>query len=176
MKIEVPPKVSFAAAPTPPAKPVRKKRKDFDTNRLHALLDKSADKPEKSLSEKLAKLKEAAPQPAPQKISDLPLTMTEIDAIRYQIEQCWSVPGGARDARDLIVRIKVFLHPDGSLAQAPQIIDDNGRMGEAFYRTAAESARRAVLTCAPFKSLPVGKYNSWREITLTFNPREMLGG
>jgi hypothetical protein len=170
-----PPKAKFSAAPKPPSKPRRKRR--FDSSRIAALLDKTEKKPDIPLREKLSKLKKQAPAPAaPQQSSDLPLTMTEIDAIRHQIEQCWSVPGGGRNAQDLVVRIKFFLNPDGSLAQAPQIVDPGGRMSESFYRTAAESARRAVLKCTPLKQLPVDKYQSWREITLTFDPRQMVGG
>jgi hypothetical protein len=106
------------------------------------------------------------------------MTMSEIDAIRYQIQQCWSIPAGARDAENLVVRIKVYLNTDGSLSKAPEIVGSSGGGGtsDPFYRTAAESARRAVLKCAPLKNLPVDKYARWREITLTFNPREMLGG
>lgn len=103
------------------------------------------------------------------------MTMSEIDAIRYQIQQCWSVPAGARDAENLVVRIKVFLNTDGSLSKAPEIVGGD-QSGDPFYRTAAESARRAVLKCAPLKNLPADKYSRWRELTLTFDPREMLGG
>jgi outer membrane biosynthesis protein TonB len=166
---------SFASAPTPPAP----RKRQFDTRRLAVLLDKSEQKPEpepeKSFEEKMAKYR-SSETTARSESSDEPLTMSEIDAIRYQIEQCWSVPGGARDAENLIVRIKVFLNPDGSLSRQPIIVDDGGRLNELFYRTAAESARRAVQKCSPLKKLPIEKYESWREITLTFNPRQMLGG
>jgi hypothetical protein len=103
------------------------------------------------------------------------MTMSEIAAIRYQIQQCWSIPAGARDAENLVVRIKVFLNSDGSLSKAPEIVGGNGA-SDPFYRTAAESARRAILKCSPLKNLPAAKYARWREITLTFNPRDMLGG
>ena len=114
-------------------------------------------------------------RPIPGTSVDRPLTMSEIDAIRYQIEQCWSVPAGARDAEDMIVRIRVFLNPDGTLSKPPEIVDE-AHGSDSFYRTAAESARRAVLQCAPLKNLPANKYKLWRELTLTFNPRQMLGG
>ena len=172
---EAPPKAKFAAAPKPPSKPKRQRR--FDSNRIAALLDKTEKKKEIPLTEKLAKLKEKAPPPTPEpQSSDVPLTMTEIDAIRYQIEQCWIVPGGARDAENLVVRIKFSLNPDGSLAKAPEIVDTGGRMSDSFYRAAADSARRAVIKCSPLKQLPVDKYERWREITLTFNPQDMVGG
>lgn len=103
-----------------------------------------------------------------------PLTVSEIDAIRYQIQQCWSIPAGARDAVNLVVRIKVFLNADGSLSKASEIVGSRGT-DDPLHRTAAESARRAVLKCTPLNHLPAENYARWREITLTFNPREMLG-
>ena len=103
-----------------------------------------------------------------------PLTMSEIDAIRYQIQQCWSVPAGARDAEDLVVRVRVFLNSDGTIARPPEIVDSGRR--DTFFLAAAESARRAVLKCTPLKNLPVEKFRQWQELTLTFNPRDMLGG
>ena len=42
-------------------------------------------------------------------------------------------------------------------------------------QVAAESALRAVQRCAPF-NLPVEKYDSWKEIIMTIDPREMFGG
>ena len=64
----------------------------------------------------------------------------------------------------------------GSLSKSPEIVGSHYKTGDLFYDSAVESARRAVLKCAPLKHLPVDKYARWREITLTFNPREMLGG
>jgi hypothetical protein len=50
------------------------------------------------------------------------------------------------------------------------------RPGEEFFRAAAESAYRAVKKCTPLRQLPVTKYERWRDIELTFNPKEMLEG
>jgi outer membrane biosynthesis protein TonB len=161
--------------PVPKAKPAPSKPA-FDPNMLSALLDK--------------RIKKDAPQtpptPAPatpqrstansNQLADLNarLTMSELDAIRQQIERNWSVPAGAKDAANLVVRIHISLNPDGTLRGTPQIIDQS-RMGEDYYRIAAESAVRAIYKSEPLK-LPADKYEAWRDVTLTFDPREMLGG
>jgi hypothetical protein len=113
------------------------------------------------------------PQPRATAIDDQ-LTMSEIDFIRRQYIECWNPPAGARDARDLVVSIRVDYNPDGSVRRAA--IDDTSRMDDPFFRTAAESALRAVLNprCNPLK-VPSKKYDSWKSVTLNFNPREMLG-
>ncbi len=173
-----PPK-AFRSLPRPKQKPKRQRPK-FSADRIAALLDKDEKKRQAAQPTKATKKRTAArppptSRPSPARVRTQPMTMSEIDAIRYQIQQCWTIPAGARDARNLVVRIKVFLNTDGSLAKAPEIVSGK-QSGDPFYRTAAESARRAVQKCAPLKNLPADKYSRWRELTLTFNPRDMLGG
>jgi hypothetical protein len=47
---------------------------------------------------------------------------------------------------------------------------------DPFFRAVAESALRALRKplCSPLK-LPYSEYDEWKEIILTFNPREALG-
>ena len=172
-----PPK-AFRTLPRPRSKPKRKRPK-FSTDRIAALLDKDQDKQRPVRRSETVPKKKSAKRPAPQSAApstrSVPMTMSEKAAIMYQIELCWTIPTGARDAEDLIVKIKIFLNSDGSLSKAPEIVGGKG-IGNSFYRTAAESAVRAVRKCAPLKNLPAKKYADWREITLTFNPKEMLGG
>jgi len=171
------PPEAFRTLPRPQAKPKRP-RQQFNADRIAALLDKDQRKKQTAPGSITTKTLTAKPPPIPPSPARTHIRAPIagiIDAIRHQIQQCWSVPAGARDAENLIVRIKVFLNSDGSLAKAPEIIGAD-QSDDPFYRAAAESARRAVLKCAPLKNLPADKYSRWRELTLTFNPREMLGG
>ncbi len=104
-----------------------------------------------------------------------PVTQGELDAVRRQIERCWSLPASAKDADNVVVAIRVQMNADGTPRSAQ--VDNQGAMsGNPFYRVAAESALRAVLNprCHPFK-LPPDKYERWRTMTLVFNPKEMFG-
>lgn len=105
----------------------------------------------------------------------LPVTISEIDAVRRQIEQCWNLPAGARDAANLKVTIVVDMNADGTPRRA---VLDEQRLAQADpqYRVAAESALRAVLNprCHPFR-LPREKYERWKTMTLVFDPKEMFG-
>ncbi len=160
--------------PKPRAKP-KKNKLDFDADRIAALLDKTEEqRPQPKLETKTEPPPEEQKKaPRTSRIADR-VTLSEIDAIKAHIQHCWSVPGGARDAHELIVTIRIYLHRDGTLSRAPQIVDLS-RMSDSFYRTMAESALRAVLKCEPLP-VPSSKYEDWREIELTFNPREMMGG
>jgi hypothetical protein len=45
---------------------------------------------------------------------------------------------------------------------------------DAYFRSAAENAVRAILQCSPF-DLPPAQYSEWKTMNLTFNPKEMFG-
>ncbi len=170
-----PERVVKVDGPKPKKKPKKKPEEKFDVSRIAALLDKKENTPKPD--EENLELTEQPPTPVKPSLSDQ-MTLSEIDSIRVQIEQCWIVPSGARYAENLVVRIRIFLQADGSLARPPEIVDSS-RMsmpGEENYRTAAESALRAIHKCEPFQNLPPDKYENWREIELNFDPRNMLGG
>jgi outer membrane biosynthesis protein TonB len=112
------------------------------------------------------------PQPT-QSLSDQPLSISEIDALRRQIEKCWNVPAGAIEAESLLVEIRVWLNPDGSIMRA-EILDTARMSRDGYYRAAAESAYRAIFLCEPY-SLPVERYNAWKMILMRFDPSSVLG-
>jgi outer membrane biosynthesis protein TonB len=120
------------------------------------------------------------PRPATARPSSQPkaplgsqLTASELDMVRHQIARCWNVPAGARDAKDLVVEIKVAVDPDGTVRQAT--IVDQGRLADPSYRAAAESARRAFFNplCRPLH-LPAEKYAIWKDLVVDFSPRDIL--
>jgi hypothetical protein len=102
------------------------------------------------------------------------LTISEEDALRRQIQQCWNMPIGARDAQNLIVEIMIDVNPDRTV-QHVEIVDKSRFASDPFFRTAAEAAQRAVLSprCTPL-DLPPEKYEQWKHIDFTFDPRDML--
>lgn len=126
--------------------------------------------------------KDARKKPAPQQNeakSDrydpaMPLSMSETDAIRQQFEKCWDAPAGAKDAHNLVVTIFVELNEDGSVIRAERKGNDARYASDSFYRAAADSALRAVHRCSPLKNLPTGKYSTWREMELSFDPRNLF--
>jgi hypothetical protein len=103
------------------------------------------------------------------------MTMDLSDALKNQIAQCWNPPAGAPHPEQMIPWFRIFLNPDGSVAQPPQLAADSASRAasDPFMRAAAEAARRAIYTCAPYK-LPADKYSAWRDFTIDFDPRKML--
>jgi len=96
-----------------------------------------------------------------------------VHAIQEQLRNCWRLDPGARDARDLVIEIRVELNPDGSVRRS-SVVDVIRMVQDGYFRSAAENAMRAIAKCSPFR-LPPNKYPIWRDLTLRFNPREMFG-
>ena len=103
--------------------------------------------------------------------------MSDVEAVRHQIKTCWNRPVGAPHPEQLFVRIRVSYNPYGTLAGPPQLLDREAidRSGNVFLQRAAESVVRVVLRCQPLR-LPQNSHEFWRDIEMTFNPKDMLGG
>ncbi len=151
--------------PKPPRRKVKPKRQ-FNPDKIAALLNKVPD--EARAAEREAP---APPRPGAPSGVDMKLTMSELDALRVQISQCWSPPIGVEDAQDLQIRLKLKLKRDGSLAGPPVLVNSGS---DLLFQVAAESAIRAVRRCQPY-ALPPEKYETWRDVNVTFDPREMFG-
>ena len=147
------------------------KKDIFDLNNIAALIDKSKIED----AEKIKKNNEIT-QDKDRNIENTGLTLSEEDALKAQIFGCWSIPLGLPYNEDLLVRIKLKLDPDGSVAKTE--ILDHARMnkpGQGFYKVLAESALRAVKLCQPLR-VPSTGYERWKDLQLNFDAREMLEG
>jgi colicin import membrane protein len=101
------------------------------------------------------------------------LSQNEIDALRARIQQCWNPPAGIAEARDLIVQVRILFRPDGSLAAEPRLV---GGGGGSQQQVAGESALRAIRRCAPYSFMPAAKYDAWKDVEVTFDPRDLFRG
>src|SRR3546814_14247581 len=70
-----------------------------------------------------------------------PLSVSEMDAIRQQIQRCWLVPAGAKEGASLLVEIRVRMNPDRTV-RAAQIVHA-ARLSDPVFRAAAEIGRAA---------------------------------
>jgi len=168
-KAEEKPAKPKEAAAAPPKKPKTAKKRDFNTDRIAALLNKIPD---------------AANEPSPVLPSDetpskkvrgqsngtqMTMSVNEIDALRSRIAQCWSPPPGGLGAGQIVVKLRLKLNEDGTLVGYPTVANSGS---SPFFQAAADSAVRAVYQCQPY-SLPSDKYALWRDMILNFDPSEM---
>ena len=143
----------------------------FDPNNIAALIDKSKEE-----AAETTKKNDKVTQDQKKNVENTGLSLSEEDALKAQIFGCWSIPLGLPYNENLLVRIKLQLKKDGTVAKSE--ILDHARMnkpGQGFYKVLAESALRAVKLCQPLR-VPTTGYERWKELQLNFDAREMLEG
>ena len=154
--------------PIPPRKPPAPQPK-FDATRIAALLDKRDPQRKSATGDTISR----TPTLGANTTNAPRLSQSEIDALRTRIQACWSVPAGVSEAKDLIVQVRIQFRPDGSLEAEPILINHGSG---PYFQVAAEAALRAVRRCAPYSFLPAAKYEAWKDVEVTFDPREMYRG
>jgi outer membrane biosynthesis protein TonB len=162
------PKKADAKPPAPPKKPAPPAPK-FDPKQVAALLDKRD-------STRLAAAGETLNNTPSLGLSNgaaAQLSLSELDALRARLAQLWTVPAGAKDPQELVVLIRIKLKPDGTLAAAP-IVLSSGK--SALFIAARDSAVRALFRGQPYDMLKREHYEQWKDIEITFDPRDMIRG
>jgi len=158
----------------PPKKSRGVKRDSFDAGAMASLIDRSIpDAPVKprDTSAFAKSIETALPKGAqvgPRAIATLE------QAIRAQIAPCWNPPIGGADVQGMTAVLRIRLNRDGTVSATPEFVSQTGAtQGNAAYaRAFVETARRAVLRCAPL-ALPADMFGYWREFELNFDPRLM---
>jgi colicin import membrane protein len=141
----------------------------FDPNQIAALLDKRDQRRTVATGEEV----NTAPSLGMRSGSAPALSQSELEAMRAKLMQLWNPPAGVRNPEELIVKIRIRLKRDGTLADLPAVIATNSTPQGVIAR---ENAVRAVLRGQPFTMLSPATYDLWKEIDITFDPRDMFRG
>ncbi|MBV8060125.1 MAG: energy transducer TonB [Alphaproteobacteria bacterium] len=160
--------------PKPPEPPKPQQTAAFD-KLLKNLENKKQTEAPKNTDTKPDAKQVTTPSPSPAASVSDRLSITEEDLLRRQISNCWNPPIGARDAHNLVVEVIIEVNPDKTARNA-EIVDKGRYNTDSFFRAAADAAVRAVLNnpkCTPL-ALPDGKYEQWKRIDFTFDPRDLL--
>jgi hypothetical protein len=163
----------------PEEKPASKKEeKNEDQEKFEAILkslkEQANEKPKKEAKDEKTAKENKTRSDKPYDPT-LALSITEKDAIRGQFVKCWRMPAGAKDAEGLAARVRVSVSPSGEVTEVRLATNQLARYrSDEFFRAAADSAIRAVWKCSPLQNLPSDKYETWQDMELNFDPREML--
>lgn len=170
-KLEVPKEEPKPPEPPPPQpQPQENNQEAFDSLLRNLQESAPAQPAEAPVVEEL----EEPPLPSPIGDFSKDMLVSELDALRQQLSQCWSIQAGARYAENLVVEIRLTINRDRTVQNA--VIQDRWRYNQdPAFRAAADSAVRAVLSpmCTPLR-LPPEKYEGWRDIIVSFDPKDML--
>lgn len=157
--------------PLPPRKPPlpQKQEPKFDPNKIAALLDKRDPQRHAAAG--------AEPNSAPTLGAALgnaaQLSQSELDALRARLMALWNPPVGIQNPEDYVIRIRIRLGKDGRLSAPPSVLTSGNGV---LFTTARDSAVRAVFRGQPFDMLKPEHYDTWKDIEVTFDPRDMFRG
>jgi len=98
------------------------------------------------------------------------LTWGEVDALMKRLEEYWNPPAGVKDPEEIIVRVRISLKPDGTLADGPRVMTVGTTEN---YLKARNAAVVAIYRAQPFTMLLPVNYKLWKELEITFDPRGM---
>jgi len=154
--------------PLPPKKPVQQQPK-FDANKIAALLDKREPQRNAATGAEL----NSAPSLGTARGSAAQLSQSEIDALRARLMSLWNPPVGIQNPEDFVIRIRIQLGRDGRLSAPPMVLTSGTG---TLFNSARDSAVRAVFQGQPFSMLRPEHYETWKDIEVTFDPRDMFRG
>jgi outer membrane biosynthesis protein TonB len=155
-----------APQPAPKAAP---QQPMFDPRQLQALLDKRAPERHAATGNTI----QTAPSIGVPSTIGAQLSQNELDALRARLAQLWNPPAGATNPDELVVLVRIQLGPDGKLSAPPTVLT---RGTSPFFLAARDGAVRAVFRGQPFDMLKPEHYDQWKDIEITFDPRDMGRG
>jgi hypothetical protein len=102
------------------------------------------------------------------------LTAAEMAGFRAAVQSCWAIEHLPWDARRTVVTLGFELDRSGRVLGEVRLVSGEG--DDAAVAVAFANARTALLLCqGDGYDLPQAKHEQWRQVELTFDPRELLG-
>jgi len=158
-----------AEAKAEPKTTPKKEQPKFDPRKVEALLDKRTPQ---RLAATGDVVNSAVGLGAPDASSNQ-LSLSEIDAFRRHLRNCWNPPAGAPTTKRIVVPITIQLKMDRTLVKDPKV---EMKASDPYSLAMIESARRAIIQCQPYTMFSLPKYEIWKELSIDFDPIEMFGG
>lgn len=164
------------AAPAPRIKPKIKPEKQVEEDFQSVLRNLAKAEPQPSEQDADDLNSDLKSQPKPSMMAPMAdtLTVSEQDALRRQLEQCWNVPIGAKDVENMVIELAITMNQDRTV-QSVQVADRMRYNRDQFFRAVADSAVRAIRNprCSPLR-VPPDKFNEWKSMVIRFNPKDMF--
>lgn len=88
---------------------------------------------------------------------------------RRHLRTCSKLPASLAPSDDVKVTLRVFMTPEGKLANDPILIEASASMKGPLLMRGAINALQA---CQPYAMLPVDRYGEWKVLDLSFTPQD----
>jgi hypothetical protein len=85
------------------------------------------------------------------------------------LKTCSKLPASVAPSDNVIIKLRVFMTPDGRLARDPILIEASASAKGPLLMQSAVSALQA---CQPYAMLPADRYGEWKVLDLGFSPRD----
>jgi len=96
------------------------------------------------------------------------LQISYISAVKFRVQNCWNIDAGIKGIQNIVVRITVSLFETGYV-KSIDILNSGEYNNSNEFNVVADSARRAIVSCAPYK-FSIERYNYWKTINFNFYP------
>src|SRR5262245_28583539 len=100
------------------------------------------------------------------------ISSSVIAEFKKHLKKCSKLPPSVKPSDYIIVKLRLLLAQDGSLAAEPAIGGGSANMKAIEL---LQSAIAAVKQCQPYKMLPVDRYGEWKVLDLDFTPKDFSG-
>jgi hypothetical protein len=97
------------------------------------------------------------------------LSADEHVRLSAHLRKLWTIPAGAKNPEELVVRIRFQLNRDRTIAGSPAVLTAGS---SPLFLASRDSALRALNQAQPFTMLRPEHYEAWKDIEITFDPRE----
>lgn len=104
-----------------------------------------------------------------------PITPNEISLVREQFRKCWEIPPGIEKAYEYIVVVRLQMEKNGDITRVEIADESRARyQSDPDYRAVADFVLKTTRQCSPVRNMSVAKYQYWRDMELTFDPRILI--
>lgn len=101
------------------------------------------------------------------------ISIKDAAALRVHLKTCSNLPSSVAPSDQVRVVLRVAFRQDGHLAKEPLLIEASAsKKGPALMRSAMEALEK----CQPYAMLPADRYDEWRMLDLSFEPKDFKGG
>ncbi len=97
------------------------------------------------------------------------LNVSVVDALRVAMTRCWNIDKNRPDIADIRAVAHLTMRRNGTVRD--MWFESAARAeGDPAFAYVLETIRAAIDTCQPLRMLPVGDFEKWEKIQLTFYP------
>ena len=104
----------------------------------------------------------------------LPLSMSEISAIKGQISNKWHIASFSGGGKQFVATAIIEVNEDGVVTNIKIQKNTFSIKDQQLYQAFIDSIRRAINAASPLQGLNKQKYNIWHEMELTFDSKGMI--